>query len=499
MFMISLKKSIICFTLIASSFPAMSDPLPLSQNHLSASLTQKGSHQKLHSSKKKNPIAISLKKALKKNKIPTQQLGVIIASKKETLYQLNAHKDFIPASLVKIFTASALLDSLSPSLKFTTQFLAKKKIHNSTLKADLYLKGGGDPGFVSESLWNLVNNLKRTGLKTVEGNLVVDNHYFDKERKGARLAYPSHSSYDAPIGALSFNWNTANIYIRPGKIDQPLKIVIDPSDRYFSSVENKTKTVKGKKKKNIFISRKKDSRESLIIKGHLSAHHPETLIYRNILFPEIWTGWNAIEFLKQRGINITGQVKTGSTPKQALLLAKWESRPLTEYIKLMMKYSNNFMVEMLVKNMIIKLKGKKGSLKEGLEIIKQHIQKLGISPREYQLIQASGLSRKNKVKPKQLLEVLKYWLTHPLQPEFESAFPIAGRDGTLKKYFSNKNLTDRVHAKTGSISGVTGLAGYLTTKTKEKIIFVFLFNGPPNSTKKAEKLFQQWIQIVQDI
>ena len=264
-------------------------------------------------------------------------------------------------------------------------------------------------------------------------------------------------------------------------------------------MENKTKTVKGKKKKNISISRKKGPKESLVVKGYLSAHHPEILIYRNIIFPEIWTGWNATEFLKQRGIDITGQVKTGYTPKQAVLLAEWQSRPLTEYIKLMMKYSNNFMVEMLVKNMVVKLKGKKGSLKEGLEIIKKHIQKLGISPKEYQLIQASGLSRKNKVKPRQLLEVLKYWLTHPLQPEFESAFPIAGRDGTLKKYFSDKSLTDRIHAKTGSIKGVTGLAGYLTTKKEGKIIFVFLFNGPPASKKRVEKLFQQWIQIAWSI
>ena len=499
MSMISLKKNIIYFILITSSFPAISYQLLFSQNHLTTSLTQKESHKKANFRKKQNSIEKLFKKSLKKNKIPPQQVGVIIANTNEILYQLNAHQDFIPASLIKVFTASTLLDSLSPSLRFTTQFFAENKIHNSTLKGNLYLKGGGDPGFVSESLWSLVNNLKRTGLKKIEGDLIVDDHYFDKERKGARLAYSSHSSYDAPIGALSFNWNTANIYIRPGKIGHPLKITIDPSAHYFFSVENKTKTVKGKNKKNISISRKKDPKESLVVKGYLSTHHPEILIYKNILSPEIWTGWNTIEFLKQRGIDIKGQVKIGHTPRRAVLLAEWQSRPLMEYIKLMMKYSNNFMVEMLVKNMLVKLKGRKGSLKEGLEIIKQHIQKLGISSKEYQLIQASGLSRKNKVKPKQLLKVLKYWLTHPLQPEFESAFPIAGRDGTLKKYFSNKSLTDRVRAKTGSINGVTGLAGYLMTKKEEKIIFVFLFNGPPSLKKRVEKLFQQWIQIALSI
>ena len=493
------KKNIICFIWIITPFPATGYPSLFSQNHLKASPAQKESNKKTSFQKKKISLEKLFKKSLKQNKIPSQKVGIIIANTNENLYQLNAHRDFIPASLMKIFTASALLDSLPPSLKFTTQFFAENQIHNGTLKGDLYLKGGGDPGFVSESLWNLVNNLKRTGLKKVTGDLIVDDSHFDKERKGSRLAHSSHSSYDAPIGALSFNWNTANIYIRPGKTGHPLKIIVDPSSHYFFSVENQTKTVKGENKKNISISRKKGPRESLVVKGYLSARHPEVLIYRNILFPEIWTGWNTIEFLKQRGIEVTGQVKTGHTPKQAVSLAKWESRPLTEYITLMMKHSNNFMVEMLVKNMIVELKGKKGSLKEGLEIIKQHIQKLGISPKEYRLIQASGLSRKNKIKPKQLLKVLKYWLSHSFQSEFESAFPIAGRDGTLKKYFSNKNLTDRVRAKTGSINGVTGLAGYLMTKKQEKIIFVFLFNGPPPLKKRVEKLFQQWIQIALSI
>ena len=197
MSMISLKKNIICFILITSPFPAVSYDLLLSQNHLTASITQKKLHKKSNSLKKKNSIEELFKKALKKNKISSQQVGVIIANTNETLYQLNSHQNFIPASLIKIFTASTLLDSLAPSLEFTTRFFAENKIHNSTLKGNLYLKGGGDPGFVSESLWNLVNNLKRTGLKKVEGDLIVDDHYFDKERRGARLAYPSHSSYDA--------------------------------------------------------------------------------------------------------------------------------------------------------------------------------------------------------------------------------------------------------------------------------------------------------------
>ena len=439
------------------------------------------------------------KRTLKNSGVAAHQVGIIVADLDNTLYQMNADKNFIPASLMKVFTASTLLDLLSPSLQFTTRFFAESKIKNSVLNGNLYLKGGGDPGFVSESLWNLVNNLKRTGLKTIAGDLIVDDSRFNRKKKGERLSYSSHFSYDAPVGALSFNWNTANIYLRSGKkIGQPLSVYIDPSPSYFLSIKNKTRTEKKNKRKNISIQRKKEgeSRESLEITGQMPFRYGELLVYRNILYPAIWTGWNAVDFLKQRGIYITGQVKKGAVPKKASVLAEWHSRPLVEHIKLMMKYSNNFMVEMLVKNMVVELTGKKGHLKEGLEIIKKHIKKLGIEEAEYSLVQASGLSRKNKLKPRHLKTVLQYWLNHPLQAEFESAFPLAGEDGTLKKYFKNTKLKGRIHAKTGSINGVVGLSGYLITKKGEKRIFVFLFNGPSTLKRKVEKLFRKWAFII---
>ena len=440
-----------------------------------------------------------LKKALKESGIPSPQLGVIVSDPNKPLYQLNADQNFIPASLMKLFTASALLELLSPSLQFTTSFMTKNKLKNSTLKGNLYMKGGGDPGFVSESLWNLVNNLKRTGLKKIEGDLIVDDSRFDTERKGERLPRPSHSSYDAPVGALSFNWNTANLYLRPGKkAGTSLQIIIDPSASYFTNIDNHTYTTKKRPKKTLSIQRKKQKnlRESLKIKGSLSLHQPETLIYKNILYPAIWTGWNTLDFLNQRGIQVTGKVKKGATPNKAFVLAEWKSRPLTDHIALMMKYSNNFMVEMLVKNMVVEREGKTGNLRDGLNIIRKHIQKLGIETGKYRLIQASGLSRKNKVTPQHILTVLQYWLDHPLQPEFESALPLSGEDGTLKKYFKKSVLKGRIHAKTGSINGVTGLAGYLITKKGEKKMFVFLFNGPAASQAKAEKLFRKWAHII---
>ena len=437
-------------------------------------------------------------KSLKQSTLSVSNLGVIVADGNDILYQLNAEKAFIPASLVKVFTAGALLNLLPSSMQFRTQFLADKPIKNTVLKGALYLKGGGDSGFVSEDLWNLVNNLIRTGLKKVEGDLIVDDSRFDSKRKGPRLLRPSHATYDAPVGALSFNWNTANLYIRPGEqAGRPARVIVDPSSSYFTSIKNQVRTVKAGQKKHILVHRVKGARESLKITGKIPVHHKEVLIYRNILYPALWAGHNALAFLKQRGVIFTGQVKRGKTSSNSLVLAEWAGAPISEQVRLMMKHSNNFMVEMLLKNLVVELRGKVGSLKEGLKIIKNHIHKTGIRPGEYSLIQASGLSRKNKIKPKQLLSFLRYWQDHSLQPEFESAFPLSMGEGTLKKYFSQPDLTGRVRAKTGSINGVAGLTGYVVTKKGKKRTFVFMFNG--SEQKKAEQLFKKWIYLLWQI
>ena len=522
-----------------------------------------------HSSSHRRIIQ-GLKDTIYKSKIITRRLGIIVATDNKVIYQLNGDQSFIPASLAKIFTAGTLLDLLSPSLRFQTQFLAKNFPKNGVLNGNLYLKGGGDPSFVSESLWNLVNHLTRTGLKKVVGDLVLDDHLFDRHHKSQRLSHSSHDSYDAPVGALSFNWSTANIYVRPGnKVGDALRVVIDPSDLYFSAVKNQTETLAAGKRQNTTvgigqqacgkirrirqnknISRRNPAKTVICIRGGLPLNSSELLLYRSISYPTLWTGWNAFSFLKQRQIVIEGNIRRGVVPSKAVELAKWSSRPLNENIRAMMKYSNNFMVEMLVKNLAIygvnikKVKvnsticssisaqklgthhlqssdmgaiksppmgarrryplwGRgavtpplgKGTLKGGLRFIQQHIQQcLKISKNKYRLVQPSGLSRLNRFKPRHFIKALKYWLNHPLQSEFESALPLAGHDGTLKGRLLT--VPARVHAKTGHLNGVVGLAGYAHAMGGTKYLFVFMFNGHDRQSAKAEKLFEQLAQVI---
>ena len=485
-------------------------------------------------------LETKIKQAIKKSNISVSNLGIVVADKNTVLFQLNSKKSFNPASLTKIFTASALLDSLSPSLKFKTEFWSDHPVNNSTLKGNLYLKGGGDPSFVSESLWNLVNNLSRTGVRTIEGKLILDDSRFDSKKRSTRLKTNSRAPYNAPVGALSFNWNTANIYVRPGEQPgQSVQLHIDPSFLYFSAIQNKAKTTKQSRKNKLTVSIQKNKnlgRESLSLRGSMSLSEKEELIYKNISYPALWTGWNTIAFLKQRGITLKDRankdrankdrankdrankdrankdrankdrankdrankdrINKGVVPNTAHTLAQWEGKTLSENVRLMMKYSSNFMVDMLVKNLAVEKSKKPGSFNEGLKIIKQHINhQLGIPNKEYQLEEASGLSRKNRFQAMHLLKAFRYWENHSLQPEFESSFAIAGQDGTLKKRFKN-TLQAKMYAKTGSLNGVAGLAGFFKTPQGKKIFFIFLFNGSKQQQAKAELLLDNLATLI---
>ena len=151
---------------------------------------------------------------------------------KKTYFELNGDKHFIPASITKLITAAAVLNAFGPNYKFHTQIFIDGDQDGTTLKGNIYLKGGGDPTFVSEKMWMLINDFTRLGIKKITGQIIVDESFFDSERfDPGREPDRNDRAYDAPIGALSFNWNSTTIYARPGaKVGDKALVSIDPEN-----------------------------------------------------------------------------------------------------------------------------------------------------------------------------------------------------------------------------------------------------------------------------
>lgn len=417
-----------------------------------------------------------------------EEVGAVISKvdmpKAKTVYELNGSQLRVPASLSKIVTAVGVLETLGVTWKTQTQLLSSGNIDGKTLKGNLILKGGGDPGFVSESMWFLVNEFTRNGVEKIDGDIIVDasrfdNIHIDESRDDKRV----DRAYDAPVSAMSFNWNSVNVYVRPTKNGEKPTVWVDPENTLFK-VENKAVTGNGNP--TIYVERVGNI---IRVSGRIPTSMGEKAFYKNIGDVVQWSGHNLIQFLKQRGINVTGTVKSGTAPKDATILAKAESKTLGEMVKDMMKFSNNFVAEMLVKNLAAEKKGSNASLAHGVEVIKQCFLRWDM-PKSCIFLNPSGLSHDNKFSPQDLVTVLNVAAENmEYSSEFMTSMPIAGFDGTLKNRMKNTPAQGFVRAKTGLLNGVAGLGGYHRSKSGTLYAFALVYNGPDSKTDKARDFF----------
>jgi D-alanyl-D-alanine carboxypeptidase/D-alanyl-D-alanine-endopeptidase (penicillin-binding protein 4) len=406
----------------------------------------------------------------------------------ETLFSQGGDRLMLPASLSKIMTASAVMDVLRPDFKFKTMLLGTNLIENGKLKGPLYLKGGGDPSFVSENMWFLVNELTRAGITSIDGDIVVDDSRFDKIRFGDdRQEERVDRAYDAPIGAMSLNWNSVSVYARPGdKVGDKLKVFVDISSPYIK-LKNETRTAVAGHGKTIEVERssEKDFNGDVItVSGALALDQPEAVVYKSISQPDLFSGYALLEFLGQRGITVKGAVRNGDAPANATVLATEESKPLSLIVADMAKWSNNYVAEMLVKNLSVEKGNQPGTMASGLVQVRGYLENLGFKSGEYEFLNAAGFTRKNRLSPMQLGRVLEH--VHDdfrLFPEFVTALPIAGIDGTLRKRMKNSAAEHWVRAKTGLLNGAVGLAGFAGQPNGKVMTFAFIYNGSGREDK----------------
>jgi D-alanyl-D-alanine carboxypeptidase/D-alanyl-D-alanine-endopeptidase (penicillin-binding protein 4) len=402
------------------------------------------------------------------------------------IFEMNAEKLLIPASVCKVFTAYTALKKLKPQATFKTSLYSKGPLSEGNLAGDIYLKGGGDPSFVSERLWMMVNEMKRSGITTVSGNLIADASYFDTEtHPESRPKYLKDQAYNAPIGALSFNFNTTTIYVKPGEKPGSAPIVYTDPENSYIDVVNQAQTVKAGSANTVNVSRtdyvKGDIGDTVLLRGKIPTDAKEMRFYRNIVNPTLYTANIFKSFMEQRGLKIQGAVKEGVTPPDAKLVLEFESLPIWQVIWGMNKFSNNFVADQILKKVGAEMWGPPGSREKGITTLNQVLEDIGIPKNSYSIQDGSGLTRQTRVTAKQVVTVLKAaYQEFGMAPEFMASLGVAGEDGTLRKRFPSQEGWIPIRAKTGSLDGVTALAGYAESADGEPIAFAVILNDHRN-------------------
>jgi len=419
--------------------------------------------------------------------------------RKEVLYARNSDSLFTPASNMKIFTSAMALKKVGPDYRFHTRLYTNGRIVGTVLKGDLFIKGFGDPSLVTEQMWILVNELKNLPITKVEGNIIADNTYFDRQgRLPTWKSYRGSEGYLAPMGALSFNFNTVTVHVGPGKkVGDPAQVVIDPDLGYFR-IQNSAVTSKSKRsRRKLIVTRlgRKDH-DVIVVKGRLPKNVARKKFYLNVTDPQLYTASAFSRFLYQAGVKVTGQVKEDVVPQTATLLVDHESPPLGEILRGLNKFSNNFIAEQILKALGAEFFGEPGTTANGLLLMQDFMQELGFTPEQYRIVDGSGLSKTNLVTPDMVVALLEEAHSDfSIFPEFVSALGVMGLDGSVIDRMHHKKEAQRIRVKTGTLNHVSALSGYFQSSDGERFAFSILLNDVHCSNGKATQLEDDIMEI----
>ncbi|MEB1807054.1 MAG: D-alanyl-D-alanine carboxypeptidase/D-alanyl-D-alanine-endopeptidase [Bacillaceae bacterium] len=430
-------------------------------------------------------------------------ISVRSATTGEILYDYNGNVRLKPASNMKILTAVAALSTLGQEYCFQTELLTDGKLKWGILHGNLYVKGKGDPTLLKSDIDEMVKNLKKQGIKAIRGNLIGDDTWYDDVRYSIDLPWSDETmGYGSAISALTvasyedYDVGTVMLQIVPSEeVGEPAQVIMQPSNTYLEIV-NLTKTVSEDEKEELSIERKHGTNQ-VLIEGTLPIHITD--------FEETIAVWEPTDFalhlfrqsLKDQGIYLLGNVSNGVTPDNAAVLSEHTSMPLADILIPFMKLSNNGHGEMLVKEMG-KIVNDEGSWENGLEVTEQVLRRYGMNVDSMLLRDGSGISHTNLIPANELSNLLFTIQNEKWFSTFYQSLPIAGASdkmigGTLKNRM--KNTHDRIRAKTGTLTTVSTISGYVNSASGETFIFSILTNNMLDN-KSGKNLEDQILMVL---
>jgi len=414
----------------------------------------------------------------------TVSLMVRDAKSGNTLYQHNPRTRLAPASSLKLLTTAAAMDVLGPQYRFSTQVLGSGSRNGSVLSGNLYLRGLGDPTIQWADYQALAASLAQQGIKQVQGDLVFDDSFFDAERLGIDWAQDDESTYyGAQISALTVSPNTdfdAGTLIvtakAPVAVGQPVSVDISPATNYVQ-VSNRAVSGPGTR----YGLTRQHGTNLLQLTGALAPGRQSRQLV------SVWEPTQLVanlfeQALAQQGISVQGRrVIGGVSPTTATVLAVRESAPLQELITPLLKLSNNNMSEALLKAMGRKT-ANAGTASAGVAAVADFLKRQGVDAATLIQVDGSGLSRRNLVSSQNLTDLLLAASKQPWFNAWYSALPIAGNPdrmtgGSLRYRLRGTAAENNLHGKTGSMSGVSSLTGYVTDAGGRRLVFSMLSNN----------------------
>lgn len=430
------------------------------------------------------------------HELPNADIGIVImnAQTGKLLYQRNAYQAFTPASNLKLFTAAAALLKLGPSYHFNTSILInhnQKQRH--VLNGDLVVQFTGDPTLTAKNLKKLITGIKQKGIDQINGNIIIDDHDFSGPTYAPGWSMDDqHWYYAAPISAIIINQNAVAVSIGGSKtVGRPAVMRLNHASPYFHLTSNVTSVTYQKAERHCSIEPQVSTNNHIDFVGcwPVAKNAGFKIAIAN---PRLYATQLIRNSLKENNIHLSGKIVTGATPKNMQRLLVHQSPALKQMIHTMLKDSDNVYAESILKTLGKKVTGV-GSFQQGANAM-EHIlhATTDIDFKQAEIVDGSGASRYDLVRPAQLARLLYVMANNQqLKSDFIRALPIAGEDGTLDKRMQAFDVKGKVHAKTGTLKGVTTLSGYIKTQDGKQLLFVMMMNHIVGKVQHARNIQAQ--------
>jgi D-alanyl-D-alanine carboxypeptidase/D-alanyl-D-alanine-endopeptidase (penicillin-binding protein 4) len=402
------------------------------------------------------------------------------------LYQLNNRMLLHPASNMKIITSAAALIYLKKDSVLKTDVSFTGNINNGVLSGNIFVTGGLDPVLSGSDLDTVISILKLKGISQIKGDLVADVSMCDSLYWGKGWMWDDNPTPDVPyMSSLNINENTVSVSVVGEKTGEKPEVLLEPSIGYFKVINNgisDDKSAAG----NIKINREWINGENtIIINGSIKTGEIRNARV-NVVNPANYFLAVLKDKLIKAGIAVKGKTVIGGCPadRKNIFTIKHEPDSILVWLN---KTSDNLSAEMFLRLLSVNYYGKPANAENGITILDSLIIKAGFNPSDYRIVDGSGLSHYNLVSAELLSGILKYiYYADPASySKLYNSFPVAGVDGTLRDRMIGTAAYNNVHAKTGTLSGISCLSGYVTAANGNLVAFSIMMQNHVNNYSKV--------------
>ncbi|NNE45800.1 MAG: D-alanyl-D-alanine carboxypeptidase/D-alanyl-D-alanine-endopeptidase [Rhodothermales bacterium] len=428
-----------------------------------------------------------------------------------TLFSRNENLNLLPASNAKLYTTAAALDQLGADFRFVTHLEALGDVRNDTLHGDLVIRGSGDPSFSPQfqdghalrPLEAWADSLQGKGISVITGDVIGDDDLFDDVPLGAGWMWDDEPFEDsAQISALSLNDNCVDVTVRATIPGQPAEVSWKPDSTDYVVMFNRTVTVsEGDETRESYFRERASNRIEVLSEVAIDSEDSECISIEN---PTRFFAHQLLAVLGRDGIRVLGNpvdiddvADPGALSGERRIVATYTSPPLSELVAAVNKPSDNLHAELLLRKLgtefpVADSSLTPGSARMGAEAAARTFAAASVDTSRIRLSDGSGLSRYHLVNTAMTASLLSYMWRHrdqAVRNAFIESLPVGGVDGSLRSRYPDGAARGNVRAKTGTMTSVSSLAGYVRTSSGRPLAFAFMCNNytsPTSAVRRAQ-------------